>query len=252
MAFQDHFSGHAAEYAAARPTYPPELFQWLADQCRHHDLAWDVGCGNGQASVALAHWFNRVHASDPSAEQIAAAPGNPRVTWRVESAEHCTLRSHTVDLVTAAQSFHWFNQERFCAEAARVLRPGGLCAVWCYGITRVSRAVDEVFHVLYEERLGPFWPPERRHVEDGYRHLPFHFEALPEIPRLEMRLEWTLAQYLAYLRSWSASQRCLKETGRDAVAELEADFTAAWGDPAQAREVDWPLSLRAGRTPTDD
>jgi ubiquinone/menaquinone biosynthesis C-methylase UbiE len=251
MEFQDHFSGHAVDYAAARPTYPRELFQWLADQCRQHDLAWDVGCGNGQASLALTHWFTRVHASDPSAEQIAAAPTNPRITWRVEAAEHCTLRSGTVDLVTAAQSFHWFNQERFCHEAARVLRPGGLCAVWCYGISRVSREVDEVYHALYHDTLGPYWPPERRHIEDGYRHLVFPFEALGEIPRLEMREEWTLAQYLAYLRTWSASQAYLKAKGQDPVSLHEAAFAEAWGDPSLAREVDWPLSIRAGRTPND-
>src|SRR5690606_38788232 len=98
VSFKDHFSGHAGDYAAARPGYPHELFQWLADQCRQHDLAWDVGCGNGQASLKLAHWFNRVHASDPSQAQIDQAPEHPRVIWRVESAEHCSLRTHTVDL----------------------------------------------------------------------------------------------------------------------------------------------------------
>lgn len=252
MEFADHFSGHAGAYAAARPTYPRELFEWLAGQCRQHDLAWDVGCGNGQASLALAHWFNRVHASDASEAQIANAPANPRVTWRVERAEHCSLRTHTVDLVTAAQCYHWFDQERFCLEALRVLKPDGLCAVWCYGISRVSREVDEVFHVLYDDVLGPYWSHERRHVEDGYRHLPFHFDALGEIPRLSMRLPWTLAQYLDYLRSWSASQRYQRETGRDAVGELAPRFREAWGDPDEAREVSWPLSIRAGRAPPAD
>lgn len=252
MQFKDHFSGHAPGYAAARPTYPQALFQWLADQSRHHDLAWDVGCGNGQASLALAHWFNRVHASDASAAQVAAAPEHPRVAWRVEPAEHCSLRPHTVDLVTAAQGYHWFDQERFCQEALRVLKPDGLCAVWCYGASRVDRDVDAVFDELYHDRLDAYWPPERRHVEDGYRHLPFPFDVLGEIPRLEMTQTWSLAQYLAYLRSWSASQRYLGETGDDAVGGLEARFETAWGDPALAREVRWPISMRAGRAPPAD
>jgi SAM-dependent methyltransferase len=252
VAFKDHFSGHATDYAAARPTYPSELFQWLADQCRQHDLAWDVGCGNGQASLALAHGFNRVHASDASPAQIANAPQHPRVTWRVETADHCALRTHTVDLVTAAQCYHWFDQERFCHEALRVLKPDGVCAVWCYGKSRVDRDVDGVFQVLYHDRLDAYWPPERRHVEDGYRHLPFLFDALGDVPHLEMQVSWTLAQYLAYLRSWSASQRHLAETGRDAVAELTPDFLDAWGDPECEREVGWPLSGRAGRSPPAD
>ena len=64
--FKDHFSGHAAAYAQARPRYPADLFAWLAAQCRQHELVWDAGCGNGQASVALANHFDRVFASDPS------------------------------------------------------------------------------------------------------------------------------------------------------------------------------------------
>jgi ubiquinone/menaquinone biosynthesis C-methylase UbiE len=251
MSFQDHFSEHAGDYAAARPTYPAALFQWLADQCLHHDLVWDVGCGNGQASLALAHHFQRIHASDPSAEQIANAPQDPRITWRVESAEICSLRNHSVDLVTAAQAFHWFNQARFCAEANRVLRPGGVVAVWCYGMSRVDAAVDAVFHELYEARLGDYWPHERRHVENGYRALPFPFEVITDAPHFAMSQEWNLDQYLAYLRTWSASQRHLRETGRDAVGELAQAFSEAWGDPATVREVRWPLSLRAGRTASD-
>jgi SAM-dependent methyltransferase len=251
MHFQDHFSRHARDYAAARPSYPPSLYLWLSSRCSHHGLAWDAGCGNGQASVALAQHVRRVHATDPSAEQIASAPGHPRITWRVEPAESCSLTDHCVDLVTAAQAFHWFNPERFCAEAERVLRPGGLVAVWCYGLSRVHPAVDAVFDTLYETRLGAFWPPERRHVENGYRELPFAFEEIVDAPGFAMQQAWTLEAYLAYLRTWSASQRCWRETGRDAVSELADAFARAWGDPTQVRTVRWPLSLRAGRTPVN-
>lgn len=249
--FKDHFSGHAAQYAQARPTYPAALFEWLAGQCQHHELAWDVGCGNGQASLALARHFQRVHASDPSATQIEAAPADPRITWRVEPAEHCSLHNHSADLVTAAQAYHWFRHDRFAQEATRVLRPGGLVAVWCYGLSKVDAAVDEVFHRLYEGVLGPYWPPERHHVETGYRRLPFPFEEIMDVPRFQMELDWTLAQYLDYLRSWSASQRHLRETGRDAVAGLVPAFAEAWGDPERPRQVRWPLSMRAGRTGAD-
>ena len=149
MAFKDHFSGHAAAYAQARPTYPRELFQWLADQCLHHDLAWDVGCGNGQASLALAHHFERVHASDPSAEQIAAAPQDPRIHWRVEPAEHCSLHNHTVDLVTVAQAYHWFDAHRFCSEAQRVMRPGAVIAR-AMGTERPEYSLDDVVLQAFE------------------------------------------------------------------------------------------------------
>jgi SAM-dependent methyltransferase len=244
--FKDHFSGHADGYAAARPTYPDALFDWLAAQCPRHELAWDAGCGNGQASLALATHFHRVHASDPSAAQVAAAPADGRIAWRVEPAEACSLADASADLVTVAQAYHWFDHARFCAEARRALRPDGVVALWTYGLSQVNAAVDAEFARLYDGVLGPYWPPERRHVENGYRDLPFPFAEIAA-PPFAMRLLWTLPQYLAYLRSWSASERHRQATGRDAVTAASAAMAAAWGDPAQPREVRWPLSLRVGR-----
>ena len=58
---------------------------------------------------------------------------------------------------------------------------------------------------------------------------------------------WDVAQFLAYLRTWSASQRYLKAKGVDPVALIEADFRAAWGDPARVRAVRWKFFVRAGR-----
>lgn len=245
MRFADHFSGHASAYAAARPTYPDALFDWLSGLCATRAAAWDAGCGNGQASAALAAHFDRVIATDPSAAQIAAAAPHPRVDYRVEPAESPSLDDASVDLVLVAQALHWFEQERFHASVARVLKPGGVFAAVSYGLSEVDAAVDAVYRRLYDG-LDAWWPPERRHVENGYRELPFPYAPI-EAPAFAMRLDWTLPQYLAYLRSWSATQRCLRDTGRDAVGECEAAFAAAWGDPAQAREVRFPLTLRVGR-----
>jgi ubiquinone/menaquinone biosynthesis C-methylase UbiE len=246
MTFKDHFSGHAVDYAAARPTYPEALFDWLAAQCPRHELAWDAGCGNGQASLALATRFRRVHASDPSDAQIAAAPADPRIAWRVEPAERCSLPDGSADLATVAQAFHWFDHGRYLAEVRRVVRAGGLVALWTYGLSSVDPAVDAVFADLYDGALGPYWPPERRHVESGYRDLPFPFAEVAT-PRFAMACDWTLAQYLAYLASWSASRRHLAATGLDAVAAAAPAMAVAWGDPGRARTVSWPLSLRVGR-----
>src|SRR5690606_31583471 len=130
MSFHDHFSGHAAGYAQARPTYPEALFDWLAAQCAQRELAWDAGCGNGQAAIALARHFARVIATEPSAEQVAQAPAHPRVEYRVEPAESPSLADASADLVTVAQAMHWFDLDRFHVGVRRVLRPGGLVAVW--------------------------------------------------------------------------------------------------------------------------
>lgn len=246
MSFKDHFSGHAGIYHEARPTYPAALFDWLATQSPARDLAWDAGCGNGQASVALADHFKRVFATDPSATQIANAELRANVEYRVEPAEQCSLADASVDLVTVAQALHWFDHARFHAEVRRVLKPGGAFAAWSYADCRIDAAVDAVKDHLYVDLTGPYWPPERAHVESGYRTLPFPFEEIAA-PVFDMQACWSLAQFLAYLRSWSATQRYLKAKGVDPVGEVEADLALAWGDPLLPRIVRWDFHVRCGR-----
>lgn len=249
MTFKDHFSGHAADYAAARPNYPEALFDWLAERCQRRELAWDAGCGNGQASIALARRFRRLHASDPSAAQISAAIGTAGIDYRVEPAEASSLPDASVDLITVAQAYHWFDQRRFGAEADRVLRPGGLLAVFNYARSRVDADVDRVFAELHDRTLAEDWPAERQHAIETFRALPFPFPEMTDLPRFELHCAWNLGQYLAYLRSWSASQRHLHRTGRDAVTDAAPQFAQAWGDGERVRDVRWPLMLRLGRKP---
>lgn len=66
VVFHDHFSGHAADYAAHRPTYPDALFDHLASLAPRRRVAWDCGAGNGQAARALAERFEAVVATDGS------------------------------------------------------------------------------------------------------------------------------------------------------------------------------------------
>ncbi len=246
MSFKDHFSGHADRYREARPTYPEALFDWLAAQAPARDLAWDAGCGNGQASVALATRFVRVHASDPSANQVANAEARSNIDYRVEPAEQCALADASADLVTVAQALHWFDHARFNAEVRRVLKPGGLFAAWSYADCRVDAAIDAVKDHLYVDLTGPYWTPERQHVEEGYRALPMPFADIA-VPAFAMRVDWNLAQYLGYLRSWSATQRYLKDRGEDPVALVEVPMRAAWGDPAMRRRMRWDFHLRCAR-----
>lgn len=246
MTFKDHFSGHAGAYHEARPTYPEALFDWLAAQAPARSLAWDAGCGNGQASVALARRFARVHATDPSAAQVANAETRANIDYRVEPAEACSLADASVDLATVAQALHWFDHARYYAEVRRVLVPGGVIAAWSYADCSVSPAVDAAKNRLYVDLTGRYWPPERRYIDEGYRTLPFPFDEIAA-PAFDMHVEWTLAQFLAYLRSWSATQRYLAANGVDPVALVEEEIARGWGDPLQARRVRWDFHVRAGR-----
>jgi len=245
--FADHFSSVAANYADFRPNYPPALFSWLATLTSGHQLAWDCAAGSGQASLDLTRHFDRVVATDASAPQIAVAQPHPQVEYRVAPAEASGLADASVDLITVAQALHWFDLDRFYTEAKRVLKPAGVIAVWTYGVLLVDDPqINERVQVFYRDTVGPYWPPERRHVETGYRELPFPF---PEIaaPSVNMETPWNLPQLLGYLRSWSATGRYVAARGSDPVAALAQELEPLWGDPGRSRAMSWPLSLRVGR-----
>src|SRR5215207_1879848 len=107
--FEDHFSKQSQLYAKYRPNYPEEIYAYLASIAPGRSLAWDCGTGNGQAALGLAHHFDRVHASDASAEQISLALLSGKVDYRIEPAEHVSLAASSTDLVTVAVAVHWFN-----------------------------------------------------------------------------------------------------------------------------------------------
>lgn len=253
--FADHFSGHADDYARYRPTYPPDLFAYLAARCAAHDLAWDCAAGNGQAALGLAEHFDRVVATDASAEQIDAATLHPRVTYAVARARNSPLEDATADLVTVAQALHWIDPAPFYAEVRRVLKPDGVFAAWTYGLFYLTPddpaadAVDPLIETFYRDRVGSYWPPERRHIEANYQSLPFPFEEI-EAPDFTIEMDWALNDVLGYLRTWSATKRYQQARGHDPVVQMAPYFADAWGDPSTRRTLQWPLPLRMGRLPS--
>jgi SAM-dependent methyltransferase len=247
MSFKDHFSRLAAQYSAFRPSYPPALFDYLSQLCRERQKAWDCACGNGQATLALAKHFDAVIGTDASPQQLAAAPENARVTYRVARAEDSGIESSSVDLVTVAQALHWFDLDSFYGEVQRVLKPTGVVAVWMYGALHVEgEGIESLLQEFYWNIVGPYWPAERKLVEDRYRGLAFPFAEIAS-PSFNMEEHWERAHLLGYLRTWSATGRYVEDKGVDPVAALEKRFEPLWADGHTVRKVTWPLALRAGR-----
>lgn len=243
----DHFSSVASEYADFRPHYPRDLFTWLATLPTRHALAWDAGTGNGQAAIELPSSFERVIATDPSPTQIAAATTHPRIEYRVAAAESSGLETGSADLITVAQALHWFDLDAFYREATRVMAPGGCIAVWTYGIFHCDQPdIDRELQRFYTEEAGPFWPPNRRLVETGYRTIPFPFTEMA-VPSFRMEAEWGLMALLGYIGTWSAVTRLREAIGSDPIEKLSRELAPMWGDPNQRRVIGWPLSVRAGR-----
>jgi SAM-dependent methyltransferase len=247
MDFKDHFSRLAAQYSAFRPAYPPAIYDYLGQLCHERQSAWDCACGNGQAALALAERFQAVIATDASPQQLAAAPAHANVTYRVARAEESGIESQSVDLVTVAQALHWFDLDPFYGEVQRVLKPSGVLAVWTYGPLHVEgEGIDALFQEFYRDTVGPYWPPERRLVETGYRGLAFPFAEIPA-PPFNMEEQWERAHLLGYLRTWSATARYADDQGVDPVAALEERLRPLWVDAYSTRRVTWPLALRVGR-----
>jgi SAM-dependent methyltransferase len=245
VAFKDLFSRQSTDYARFRPTYPPTLYAWLAASSPGRALAIDVGAGNGQAAAALAAHFDQVLGVDPSEAQLAKAEPVAGVTLRRGSAEATGAPPSSADLLIAAQAFHWFDQPAFFAEVRRVVRPGGLLAIWCYGLAAITPEIDAVVYELYEDRLGPYWEPERKLVETGYRTVTVPFTELA-VPPFAMDLSWSLEHLAGYLGTWSPLPRYRQEKGEDPLPPIAEKLVRAWGD-AEQRRVVWPLAVRAFR-----
>ena len=245
-AFKDHFSGHAAEYARFRPHYPSKLFNYLASISPVHELAWDCATGNGQAAVGLADHFAKVIATDASARQIESAQPNPRISYSVAPAEASGIDPDSIDLVLVAQALHWFDIDRFFAEAKRVSTKSGILAISTYTLASVNPEIDAILSKFYHETTGSYWPPERDLVETNFEKVRFPFSELPS-REFEMRQEWNLAQLTGYLRTWSATKKFIAACGFDPVDSLMQELGSVWHDRKQARQVTWPMKLRTFR-----
>lgn len=247
MGFEDHFSAQSSAYAAFRPTYPKALVEYLASLSPGRHLAWDCGTGSGQAATLLASEFERVIATDASAEQIANAQQAIGVDYRVALASDSGLTEQSCDIVTVAQAAHWFDLPAFYAEVRRVLRPRGIIALWCYvQLETDSALLNDCVHEFQYGRVEPYWPPGRELVDAKYETLPFPF-ARVAAPQFEMSAEWTRDQLIGYISSWSAVARCRAEEGADPLPDLETEVSELWPDSDEVREVRWPLYLLVGR-----
>jgi SAM-dependent methyltransferase len=240
----DHFSSVAAGYAEARPSYPRSLATWLASVAPGRRLAWDCGTGSGQAAVLLATEFDHVVATDLSPKQLQYAEAHPRVEYRRGRESESGLPDGSCDLVTTAQAAHWFDLPAFYKEVDRVLASRGLLAVWGYAQVHIGEAVDPIVEWFEHERVGPYWPTGRELTTSQYRTLAFPYPKL-DAPAFVMERQWTSSEYLAYVATWSAVQRCREAEGRDPMPEIVARLVPVWG--GGTRDVRWPLHLLVGR-----
>jgi SAM-dependent methyltransferase len=246
VTFRDHFSRQAALYSKYRPSYPPELFDFVAGLPARKSRAWDCATGSGQAALQLARHFDEVIATDASPAQISQAEPHEKISYRVAPAEASGLAAGSVDLLTVAQALHWFDLDDFYAEAHRVLASDGAIAVWGYGDPVMDDPeIESIVHAFNRGTIENYWPPNRDLLLDSYRTLEFPFREI-ETPSFQLEKSWTLGQLAGYFRTWSATNAFIAGQGFDPVVAVERQLAEKWGSPETQRLVTWPLHLRAG------
>lgn len=244
MPFHDLFSAGASGYAAARPTYPAALFDWVGAAAPSRARVWDVASGNGQAAVGLAGVFEVVAATDASAAQIAAARRHPHVAYSVQLAEAPAFADRAFDAVTVAAALHWFDADTFFRGVARVLRPRGLFAAWTYHRFEVTPEIDRAIADTLLARIQLSWSPLIQSSWDGYRDVPMPFPRVTA-PVFHIECEWTMDAFVAFVRTWSGFRAYCAVHGEAWFDDAVRVIGAAWGDGA--RSVVLPIDVLAGR-----
>jgi SAM-dependent methyltransferase len=186
---KERFSGRVENYVRYRPGYPAALYEMLSREFAigAGSVVADVGSGTGILSRGLLELSARVLGIEPNAAMRAAAENELSINGRFESVDACAeatgLEAASVDLIVAAQAFHWFDPAGARAEFGRILKPNGVVAlVW-------NQRRDTPLNLEYTGMLEAFAPEyaQVREKERAAEHkiLPFFAPTKPDWAKFE-------------------------------------------------------------------
>ena len=159
------FNGMGKIYSAYRPSYPKELIDYIfVDDCVDKITAADIGSGTGILTRLLLERGATVYAVEPNADMRKIAEDDLRGYKNFISinaaAEATTLGDKSVDIITVAQAFHWFDKNKFKTECGRILKPDGkIFLIWNVrdeknGAVRENDAVNKKYCPNYTGPSG--------------------------------------------------------------------------------------------------
>jgi ubiquinone/menaquinone biosynthesis C-methylase UbiE len=230
---------NAERYLRARPDIHSTAvgkFRSFAHVDAPFARALDVGCGTGQSTVALTEVASSVIGVDPSTAMLAHAIRHPNVEYQQSTAEHIPLAGCQFDLITAAQAFHWFDQDAFLAESNRLLRLPGWLVIYTSWFTGTMKE-DSTFSDWFKgDYLGRYPTPPRNRTfvteEMGQAH-GFAFRGEDEFSdNLSMTLERFIDYQLSTTNIIAAVER--RDTAyEDAQTWMQASIASYFGEQAQ-------------------
>jgi ubiquinone/menaquinone biosynthesis C-methylase UbiE len=191
----------------------------------------------------LADSFVRVDATDLSEKQLSQAIARSNIQYQVAQAEQTPFPPQRFDLITVGQAVHWFEHDAYHREVRRVARYGAVLAEWGYGLAKISPEIDPLIRHFHDVAMGPYWDPNRWHIDEEYARIAFPFARVKHA-RFAVRRHWSAEWFLQYLRTWSSAVKYQKERGEDAVLLIATDLQQRWGDGE--REVTFPVFARSG------
>lgn len=219
--FSSYNKAQGTEYAQLRPDYSAALYQFILDQHKatggQLDTLVDLGCGPGNVARKLGGHFAHAVGLDPSDGMIATARSlggttatSEPIRYEVSTAEDIganaspPIPDNSVDLITAANSAHWFDMARFWPSAARVLKPGGSVVMWTSGGNRIHPSVPNYEAMQVEvdqietEYLRPYFEPGNLLTRDRYASLPLPWTLDPPVAGFDQsdffKQDWDIAE----------------------------------------------------------
>jgi len=156
----DRFSNRVDNYVKYRPGYPAEMFSFLIKEkiLRSDSVIADIGSGTGISAKVFLDNGNMVYGVEPNKEMREAAEnilaGNKNFKSITGTAEATGLKSKSIDILIAAQAFHWFDKEQFRKEAVRILKPEGFVVIiWNDRLTDETEFLMEYESLLHNYSL---------------------------------------------------------------------------------------------------
>lgn len=222
----DHFAQTGADYAKYRPGYSERVFDDLLNEVPGRDVAVDCGCGTGQITGALSSRFEKVYGVDVSKDQLAHAIQASNVQYLNQGAEDLKfLPDGSVDLITAGTAYHWFDADKFWAEARRVLKPKGVVTILQIKTPEIKEAPG-LFGDFMSRELHPHIPPTKASNSKLSEQVPAGFEsvALPNSYGNDLRMR--VSDVVGWPKTTSAYGPYVEKTGTDPSSKFLAAFEA--------------------------
>ncbi|HEU5139497.1 MAG TPA: class I SAM-dependent methyltransferase [Bacillales bacterium] len=212
-----------AKYYQYRPAYPQALLEWISEVYHLDGTGWalDLGCGIGNLTRPLAHYFEEVVGMDPDREMLEEArrlSNLANLEFRQGSSWDLSSDMGPYRLVAMGESFHWMDRDDVLRKLYEMVQPQG-------GVVVASKKIDgsEEYHEVVNEVIREFLGAKRRAGKGYYEHpKESHQTVLARSPfkvleawRHEYSMEWSIDEIIGFLYSTSYANKRLLDDQAD-------------------------------------